>query len=214
MVSESLDLSDVGMVVAATNYNTADTSNYLFDEDDEKIFFLIRSNQSEYCFTNLALIHIDCKLTISNKIAVKVQDDSAIPSKKFVKRYEYSTHKISQVSLVNNATADLDGEFHFVLEGIGSFCISLERQYINALKGLYKVLITISKIQGKEKIARENALLCIESLSLMYKIDKTESEEMIVAHYNAILNNLNSTILDQYTQQDFSSIFEKYIRND
>lgn len=74
------------------------------------------------------------------------------------------------------------------------------------------MLISIGKIQSKEKIARDNAILCLESISSMYKIDKVESEETIVRHYNAILTNLNATMLERYTKRDFSNIFEKYIK--
>ena len=46
----------------------------------------------------------------------------------------------------------------------------------------------------------------------LYKIDKIENEETIVKHYNAILTNLNATMLERYTKRDFSNIFDKYIQ--
>ena len=75
------------------------------------------------------------------------------------------------------------------------------------------MLITIGKIQAKEEIARNNAMICLQSLSSMYKINTIESEDSLIKHYNALLTNLNATILDRYTKRDFSNIFEKYIRN-
>ncbi len=92
------------------------------------------------------------------------------------------------------------------------FSIDLEKKCIEALKDIYKVLISIGKIQSKEIVARDNAVLCLQSLASMYKIDKIESEETIVRHYNAILTNLNATMLERYTKRDFSNIFEKYIK--
>jgi hypothetical protein len=47
----------------------------------------------------------------------------------------------------------------------------------------------------------------------MYKITSIENEAALVQHYNALLNNLNSTRLDKYPKRDFSNVFEKYIRN-
>jgi Bacterial PH domain/YvbH-like oligomerisation region len=199
IASEALGMSDIGIVVPPSDYDKVDADDYLFHEDGERIFFLIKSKKDEYCFTNLAIIHVD--------------GDSAISSKRSVKRYDYSSHKVSQVSIETAGTIDLDIELKFVLEGVPPFSIDLDKKCVESLKDIYKVLITIGKIQTKEIIARENALRCLQSVSSMYKIDKIESEETILRHYNAILTNLNSTMLDKYMKRDFSNIFEKYIRN-
>jgi Bacterial PH domain len=198
IASEALGISDIGIIVAPADYDKVAADDYVFHEDNEKIFFLIKSKKDEYCFTNLALIHVD--------------GDSAISSKRSVKRYDYASHKISQVSIETAGTIDLDVELKFVLEGVMPFSIDLEKKCVEALKDIYKVLISIGKIQSKEMIARENAVLCLQSLSTMYKIDKIESEETIVRQYNALLTNLNATMLERYTKRDFSNIFEKYIK--
>jgi Bacterial PH domain len=199
IASEALGISDIGEIVAPADYDKVAADDYVFHEDGEKIFFLIKSKKDEYCFTNLALIHVD--------------GDSAISSKRAVKRYDYSSHKVSQVSIETAGTIDLDIELKFVLEGVPPFSIDIDKKCIEALKDIYKVLITIGKIQSKEKIARDNALICLQALSSMYKIDKIESEETIVKHYKAILTNLNATMLETYTKRDFSNIFEKYIKS-
>jgi Bacterial PH domain/YvbH-like oligomerisation region len=199
IASDALGISDIGVVVSPADYNQVDADDYLFHEDGEKIFFLIKSKKDEYCFTNLAVIHVD--------------GDSAISSKRSVKRYDYSSHKISQVSIETAGTIDLDIELKFVLEGVIPFSIDLDKKCREQLKDIYKALISIGKIQTKEKIARDNALLCLQAVSSMYKIDKIESEETIVKHYNSMLTNLNATMLDRYTKRDFSNVFEKYIQN-
>jgi hypothetical protein len=199
IASEAMGMSDIGIVVTPSDYDKVDADDYLFHEDGEKIFFLIKSKKDEYCFTNLALIHVD--------------GDSAISSKRSVKRYDYSSHKVSQVTIETAGTIDLDIELKFVLAGVTPFSIDIEKKYIGPLKDIYKALTSIGKIQTKEEIARENAILCLQSMSSMYKIDKIESEETIVRHYNAMLTNLNATMLERYTKRDFSNIFEKYIRN-
>ena len=199
IASDALGISDIGVVVAPADYRKVDADDYLFHEDGEKIFFLIKSKKDEYCFTNLAVIHVD--------------GDSAISSKRSVKRYDYSSHKISQVSIETAGTIDLDIELKFVLEGVTPFSIDLDKKCIESLKDIYKMLISIGKIQAKEKIARENALLCLQAVSSMYKIDKIESEDTISKHYNSLLTNLNATMLDRYARRDFSNVFEKYIQN-
>jgi Bacterial PH domain/YvbH-like oligomerisation region len=198
IASEALGMSDIGTIVAPSDYNKVDADDYLFHEDGEKIFFLIKSKKDEYCFTNLALIHVD--------------GDSAISSKRSIKRYDYSHYNVSQVTIETAGTIDLDVELKFIL-GTVPFSIDLEKKCIEALKDIYKVLITIGKIQGKEQIARNNAITCLESLSSMYKITNVVSEETIVNHYNLMLTNLNATMLEKFTKRDFSNIFEKYIQN-
>jgi hypothetical protein len=197
IASEALGLSDIGVVVAPSDFDKVDADDYVFHEDGEKIFFLIKSKKDEYCFTNLALIHVD--------------GDSAISSKRAVKRYDYSSYKIANVSIETAGTIDLDIELKFSLGGI-VFSIDLDKKCVESLKDIYKALISIGKIQGKEEIARNNAILCLQSVASMYKIDQVESEETIVRHYNGILANLNATMLERYTKRDFSNIFEKYIK--
>lgn len=199
IASEALGTSDIGTIVSPADYNKVDADDYLFHEDEERIFFLIKSKKDEYCFTNLALIHVD--------------GDSAISSKRKVKRYDYSSYRVSDVSIETAGTIDLDIELKFTLNNSIHFSIDINRNCIEALKDIYKALITIGKIQAKEDIARNNAIVCLEAISSMYKITSIESETTLVQHYNALLTNLNATVLDKYTKRDFSNIFEKYIRN-
>ena len=75
LAAEAFGISDIGLIVAPQDYDKVDSDDFLFHEDGEKIYFLIKSKKDEYCFTNLALIHVD--------------GDSAVSSKRRVKRYEY-----------------------------------------------------------------------------------------------------------------------------
>jgi hypothetical protein len=199
IASEALGTSDIGTIISPADYNKVDADDYLFHEDEERIFFLIKSKKDEYCFTNLALVHVD--------------GDSAISSKRRVKRYDYSSYRVSDVQIETAGTIDLDVELKFILNNTIPFSIDLNRNCIESLKDIYKSLITIGKIQAKEEIARNNAVVCLEAVSSMYKISSIESEAALVQHYNALLTNLNSTMLDKFTKRDFSNIFEKYIRN-
>jgi hypothetical protein len=198
LASETLGLSDIGKIISPTDYDKVDADDYLFHEDGEKIFFLIKSKKDEYCFTNFALIHVD--------------GDSAVSSKRIVKRYEYASHNVSQVLIETAGNIDLDVELKFTLGDRLTFSIDVNKNCLESLKDIYKVLITIGKLQHQQEIARHNATRCFEVLASMYKINTIESEEMIIKHYNAMLLNYNAAILDRYTKRDFSNIFEKYIR--
>lgn len=59
VASDILGLSDVGSVIKPENYDKVDADDYVMHEDNEKIYFLIKSKSDEYCFTNNALIHLD-----------------------------------------------------------------------------------------------------------------------------------------------------------
>jgi hypothetical protein len=198
IAGEALGLSDIGKIIAPADYDKVDADDYLFHEDGEKIFFLIKSQKDEYCFTNLALIHVD--------------GNSAISHKRIVKRYEYSSYKVSQVFIETAGNIDLDIELKFTL-GNTAFSIDVHRNCLEALKDIYKALISIGKLQHREEIGRNNAVLCLQTLGSMYKINNIENEASIVNHYNTLFVNFNATILERYTKRDFSNIFEKYIRN-
>ena len=55
IASDALGLSDIGVVVLKENFDKADSDHFIFNEIDEKIYFLIKTKADEYCFTNYAL---------------------------------------------------------------------------------------------------------------------------------------------------------------
>ncbi len=195
--SEALGISDVGVIIPPADFDKVDADDYLFQEDGERIFFLIKSKKDEYCFTNLGLIHVD--------------GDSAVSSKRKIKRYDYVSHKISHVSIETAGTIDLDVELKFTVDDGGVFSIDVKKHFLESLKDIYKALITIGKLQDRNEIARANAMRCLDAVASMYKVNAIASEETIVKHYNAILDNLNVTVLDRHAGRDFSHVFEKYI---
>ena len=198
IAAEALGISDIGIIVSPQDYDKVDSDDFLFHEDGEKIFFLIKSKKDEYCFTNLALIHVD--------------GDSAVSSKRRVKRYEYYSTHVSDVSIETAGTLDLDIELKFALNE-KHYSIDISKNAIEPLKDIYKALYTISKLQKKDANARENALRCIDALASIYKLNSVESDEALLARYSALLEHLNVTIHDRYTKRDFSDVFEKYIRS-
>ena len=195
--AEAMGISDVGVIIPAADYDKVDADDYLFHEDGEKIFFLIKSKKDEYCFTNLGLIHVD--------------GDSAVSSKRTIKRYDYLHHRISRVSIETAGTIDMDVELKFTIGETEVFSIDVRKNFLEALKDIYKALITIGKLQYRDDVARANAMRCLDSVASMYKINSIESEQKAVSHFNAVLDNLNTTLLDKHATKDFSHVFEKYI---
>ena len=94
LASEALGISDIGRIIPPADYDKVDADDYVLHEDGERIYFLIKSKKDEYCFTNRALIHVD--------------GDSAISSKRTLRRYEYYKAPISGVALETAGTVDLD----------------------------------------------------------------------------------------------------------
>jgi Bacterial PH domain len=196
--AEALGISDIGIIVSQTDYDKVDADDYLFHEDGEKIFFLIKSKKDEYCFTNLALIHVD--------------GDSAVSSKRTIKRYEYATQRIGYVAIETAGTLDMDVELKFAI-GEAGFSIDVKKSFIEQVKDIYKALIAIGKQQARDAVGRDNALRTLEAMGGMLKLNNLGGEAGVVSHFNAVLDNLNDAMLHRHITLDYSKVFERYIHN-
>ena len=195
--AEALGISDVGVIVPSADYDKVDADDYLFHEDGEKIFFLIKSKKDEYCFTNLGLTHVD--------------GDSAVSSKRTIKRYEYGAHRFSQVTIETAGTIDMDVELKFHVDNL-AFSIDVRRNFIESLKDIYKALTMIARLQERNELARANAHKTLEAVASMYKLNAVTGDDAVVKQYNALLDALNTAVLDRFSGRDYSTVFEKYIQ--
>ncbi len=93
VASDVLGLSDIGSVIKPVDYDKVDADDYVMHEENEKIFFLIKSKTDEYCFTNKAVVHLD--------------GTSAVSKKRSLRRYSYAEHSIANVVLETAGTVDL-----------------------------------------------------------------------------------------------------------
>lgn len=198
LAAEALGISDIGVIVGPADYNKVDADDYLFSEDGERIFFLIKSKKDEYCFTNLALIHVD--------------GDSAVSSKRSIKRYDYSSHAITNVSIETAGTLDMDIELKFNVDSL-VFSIDVKKTFIEQLKDIYKALISIGKQQRRDAMCRDNALHALNATASVHKLNIAPGEGGLVNQYGQLLDALNTAMLDTYTKRDFSDVFTKYIHN-
>lgn len=200
VAADMLGLSDVGSVIEPKNFDKVDSDDYVMHEDDEKIYFLIKSKTDEYCFTNKALIHLD--------------GTSAISKKRTLYRYNYHTHKISNVVLETAGTIDLDVEIKFNIGG-KEFSIDVHKKHIEELKDLYKALIMIAEICHENELAlgfaRESIDLASTTLSRV-----SSNENSLVNNFKEINEAAFEWLTksrEKYKVKDFGSVFEKYINN-
>jgi len=82
LASDALGLSDIGKIIPPSQFNQTDIDDYIFHEDNERIYFVIKSKMDEYCFTNVAFIHLD--------------GQSATSKKRLLKRYLYRNFSARQ----------------------------------------------------------------------------------------------------------------------
>ena len=195
--AEALGLSDIGTIVQPKDYDKVDADDYLFHEDKEKIHFLIKSKKDEYCFTNVALVHVD--------------GDSAVSSKRTIRRYEYAQYPIGGVTIETAGTIDMDVELKFHVDEL-KFSIDVRKNFIESLKDIYKALTMIGQLQERNEVSRTNAMHTLNAVASMYKVNAAGSEDAVVRQFNALLDNLNATVLDRFSGRDYSAVFEKYIQ--
>lgn len=198
LAAEALGISDIGVIVGPADYSKVDADDYLFSEDGEQIFFLIKSKKDEYCFTNLALIHVD--------------GDSAVSSKRTIRRYDYSSHQVSGVSIETAGTLDMDIELKFKLDTT-AFSIDVKKSFIEQLKDIYKALISIGKQQHRDAVSRDNALRTLDATASVHKLNIAPGTGSLVSQFGELLGALNTAMLDTHTKRDFSDVFAKYIHN-
>lgn len=200
IAADALGLSDIGKIIDPKDFDKTDADDYVMHEDNERIYFLIKTKADEYCFTNLALIHVD--------------GQSAASSKRTLYRYPYSQHKISNVTLETAGKLDMDVEIKFRLGDV-QFDIDVQKDQIEKLKDLYKALLRISETSYENSVITS---LANESLAKAVAIlQNSRTEELKLSdQYKELTEfgfNWLTTIREQYHEKDFGDVFERYINN-
>ncbi|XZG69599.1 PH domain-containing protein [Chitinibacteraceae bacterium HSL-7] len=198
LAADALGLSDIGAVIPPSDYDKVDADDYVMHEDEEKIFFLIKSKTDEYCFTNRALIHLD--------------GTSAVSKKRMLYRYSYHGHPISDVKLETAGTVDMDVEIKFSI-GDTSFSIDVHKKHLEELKDLYKSLIRIGEIQRDNAVAYELARESIELAATTLGRSQTGNPVEAFSQLNQQAFEWLATSHRKYHVRDFGAVFERYIQN-
>ncbi len=200
IAADALGLSDIGKIIGPSDYDKTDADDYVMHEDDEKIFFLIKTKSDEYCFTNLALIHVD--------------GESATSSKRTLKRFPYSQHKIRNVLLETAGKIDMDVEIKFTLGEI-PFDIDVHKEQIEPLKDLYKALLRISEITYENEKIQDMAKESLDkAVTVLHNARQVDTD--LAAQYKELTEygfEWLTSIKEKYHEKDFGDIFRKYINN-
>jgi hypothetical protein len=200
IASEALGLSDIGTIISPQDFDKTDADDYVMHEDNEKIYFLIKTKADEYCFTNLAFIHVD--------------GANAVSSKRTLKRYPYAQHKFSDVMLETAGKIDLDVEIKFTL-GSQRFDIDVRKDQIEQLKDLYKSLLRIAETTHENTIYIDMASQSLDKAVSVLQNSRTDDAKLADTYRD--LTDFGFTwmtsVREQYHIKDFGSVFEKYINN-
>ena len=200
LASEALGISDIGRIVPPSDYDKVEADDYVLHEDGEEIYFLIKSKKDEYCFTDRALIHVD--------------GDSAISSKRTLRRYEYYRSPIANVALETAGTVDLDAEIKFTI-GEEAFSVDVDKRQATQLADLYKALYAISLEVSSNARRHATATASVDKAlgavadSRSAATAKSADLEAMTRFVAEWLNDAHDT----YVRKDFGAVFEKYINN-
>ncbi|SJM91082.1 conserved hypothetical protein [Crenothrix polyspora] len=202
IAADVFGLSDIGKIIEAKDFDKTDIDEYVFQEDNEKIFVVIKSKSDEYCFTNTAFIHLDGNIAVSKK--------------KTLNRYLYKHYPISHVRLETAGTVDLDAEIKFKY-GEQEISVDIDKKQMEQIRDLYKALFTIS--EKCKDIQKYMATLqqTYDAVNKMFVL--RELPEQIVLNLPDIICQTVQQVESHYNTRrqeiqhyDFGTIFERYIK--
>jgi hypothetical protein len=199
LAADMLGLSDIGKIIDPADFDKADIDDYIFNEDNEKIIVLIKSKIDEYCFTNLAVMHLDGNIAISKK--------------RTLNRYPYKHYPISNVRLETAGTVDLDVEFNI---GDKEISIDIDKKQIEKVKDIYKALFSISEKFKEMQMQMITLQQTQDAVNKMFSIK--ELPEQMILNLPDIINETVSQVESKYTERrreiqnfDFGEIYKRYL---
>lgn len=202
MASDLMGTSDIGKIIDPKDYDKTDIDDYIFHEDNEKIFFLIKAKTDEYCFTNVAFIHLD--------------GTSAISKKRMLHRYPYKHYPVSQIRIETAGTIDRDVELKFNLGG-SAFSIDIEKSQIEKVRDIYKALFSIGESCKEIERQMDTLIKTQQAVNGMFAL--RQLPEQIILNLPDIITQTTLQVEANFTERrkqienyDFSHIFERYIR--
>ena len=201
LASDALGLSDIGKIIPPSQFNQTDIDDYIFHEDNERIYFVIKSKMDEYCFTNVAFIHLD--------------GQSATSKKRLLKRYLYRNFQPANIMIETAGTVDMDAELKFSLGGM-AFSIDIDKNQIEQIRDIYKALTAIS--EQCKRIAHEEMVLEKSFNTVTNMFSLRELSENVVLNLPDVINQTVAQVENAYGERlktirnyDFGTIFEHYL---
>lgn len=199
VAADTLGLSDIGKIIEPRDFDKVDGDDYIMHEDGEKIYFVIKSKSDEYVFTNRGLLHVD--------------GATAVSKKRTVKRHDFYYERVNSVTLETAGTVDLDVEIKFNF-GDTRFSIDVDKKQIEKLKDLYKALVEISTIQGKNYVAIEDGINGLKMANEAISRCTLEGNAVTIVENLTKFNfNWMKDIRENHNNKEFGEVFEKYINN-
>lgn len=202
LASDALGLSDIGKIIPPNQFNQTDIDDYIFHEDNERIYFVIKSKMDEYCFTNVAFIHLD--------------GQSATSKKRLLKRYLYRNFQPANIMIETAGTMDMDAELKFSLGGM-AFSIDIDKNQIEQIRDIYKALTAIS--EQCKRISHEETVLEKSFNTVTNMFSLRELSENVVLNLPDVINQTVAQVENAYGERlktirnyDFGTIFEHYLR--
>jgi hypothetical protein len=202
LAADVLGLSDIGKILDKKDFDKADVDDYVFSEDGEIIYVVIKSKSDEYCFTNSAMIHLDGNLAMSKK--------------RTLNRYLYKHSSISHVRIETAGTVDLDVELKFKI-GDKEFSIDIDKKQIERVKDIYKALFVISEKCREIHRQMDTLKNTHESVNRMFVL--RELPEQVVLSLPDIINQTIMQVEAQFNERrreiqnyDFAEVFARYIK--
>lgn len=199
IAADTLGLSDIGKIIDPKDFDKVDGDDYIMHEDGERIFFVIKSKSDEYVFTNMGLLHVD--------------GANAVSKKRTVRRHEFYYERVHTVSLETAGTVDLDIEIKFSF-GNEDFSIDVDKKQLEQLKDLYKALVEISTMQGKNYVAIEDGINGLKMANEAISRCTLEGNAVTIVENLTKFNfNWMKDIRENHNNKEFGEVFEKYINN-
>ncbi|HMU65967.1 MAG TPA: PH domain-containing protein [Cellvibrionaceae bacterium] len=202
LAADVLGLSDIGKILDKKDFDKADVDDYVFAEDGEHIYVVIKSKTDEYCFTNLAMIHLD--------------GSSAVSKKRLLHRYPYKHHPVSHVRIETAGTVDLDVELKFKLAD-KEYSIDIDKTQIERVKNIYKALTVIG--EKCREIHRQMETLRHTCAAVNGMFVLRELPEQVVLSLPDIINQTVLQVEAHYNERrkeiqnyDFGEVFGRYIK--
>jgi hypothetical protein len=202
LAADVFGLSDIGKILEPKDFDKTDVDEYVFQEDNEKIYVVIKSKTDEYCFTNTTLIHLDGNIAISKK--------------RTLNRYLYKHYPISHVRIETAGTVDIDAELKFKC-GELEISIDIDKKQMEQIRDIYKALFSISEKCKDIKKYMTTLDYAHEAVNKMFVL--RELPEQAVLNLPDILCQTAQQVESHYNNRrqeiqhyDFGDIFDRYIK--